>query len=70
MRSRVGRTEGYEGRLEEGRRSVLARLCLEEMKERASKGKDVSRWKRERGQFFRNRGVEVRNWERLKVVRG
>lgn len=37
------RAEGYERRLEEGRGGVLAQRCLEEMKERVERGKDLSK---------------------------
>lgn len=46
---------------------MLAQLCLEKMKERVREGKNLPGWKRERGQFFRDEGVKVRDWERQKV---
>lgn len=42
----------FERRLMEGRRGELARKCVEKMKERVAKGKDISGWEEEKRAFF------------------
>lgn len=50
------RTWAYERRLEEGKGSVLARKCLEEIRERGLSGKVNTGWEEERREFFEHRG--------------
>ena len=53
MRSRAGRRAwSFEERLDMGKGSELARACRKEIRERALGGRDVSKWERERRQFF------------------
>jgi len=68
LRERAGRRAwGFEKRLEEGKGSELTRLCWEEMRERCRKGKVGSDWEEERGKFFMERGMEVREVERRRT---
>lgn len=46
------RTWGYEKRLEEGKGGELARICWEEMRKRARKGKTLGGWEKERKEFW------------------
>lgn len=46
------RTWGYEKRLEEGKGGELARICWEEMRKRARKGKTLGEWEEERKEFW------------------
>jgi len=55
MRRAGRRAWGFEERLEEGRGSVLAWMCLREMKDRIVKEKG---WVRERYNFFKGDGIE------------
>jgi len=41
----------------------IAQACLIEIRDRAVKRKELSGWKRERSQFFKDRGMEVQEWE-------
>lgn len=36
----------------------------------SGRGKKLLKWERERSQFFRDRGIEVREWERKRVEGG
>jgi len=68
LRSRAGRrARSFEERLEEGRGGVLAQMCLREIKDRCLKGTELSSWERERSEFFRERGIEWKDWERQRV---
>lgn len=52
LKGRVGlRAWGYEKRLEEGKGGELARICWEEMRKRARKGKALGGWEEERKEF-------------------
>lgn len=53
-----GKERKFEERLEKGRGSDIARKYLEEMKERWKRGRVVTKWKEEREEFFRSRGLE------------
>lgn len=64
LRSRAGRRAvRFEERLMEGRDSRLARMCLEEIRERGQRGGEMSEWEKERWQFLEERGVEIVEWE-------
>jgi len=43
----------------------LARKCWEEMRDRWRKGKVIGRWEQERKEFYRERGVEEGEEERI-----
>jgi len=45
----------------------LAWICLKEMKDRVLKGKELSGWERERYKFFKETGLEWREWEEHRV---
>lgn len=62
-RGRAGRRAwGFEERLESGRGSDVARICLENLKERVRKGKEgaLSKWEEEKKIFFEGRGMRER----------
>ncbi|KMQ90926.1 hypothetical protein RF55_9258, partial [Lasius niger] len=62
LRGRAGkRAWGFEKRLEEGRRSEIARR--DEMRVRCKKKKGVSSWEMERCEFFENRGLGIEEVE-------
>lgn len=64
QRGRAGRRAwGFEERLESRRGSDVARICLEELKERVRKGKDLSKWEKERKNFFKGREMGIREVE-------
>jgi len=64
LRSRAGkRARSFEERLEEGRGGVLAQRCLREMNDRIGKGKKLSDWEKERCDFFREMGMDWKEWE-------
>jgi len=63
----VKRAWGFEKRLEEGKGSELTRLCWEEMREKCREGKSRSDWEEERGKFFRERELDVREVERRRM---
>jgi len=54
-----GEEGSFEERLDMGKGSELAQACRKEIRERALGGKDVSKWEKERGQFFKNRELEI-----------
>ncbi|XP_071572942.1 uncharacterized protein [Temnothorax nylanderi] len=56
----------FEKKLEEGKGSELARLCWEELKGREKEGRAGSSWEREREGFFEERGVGLKELERLR----
>lgn len=58
------RAWGYEKRLEEGRGSELARMCLAEMKERFGSRRALTGWEEERREFFEGRGMRIEEVER------
>jgi len=65
LRGRAGRRAwGFEERLAEGRGSELARRCWEEMRERGKRGGSLSKWERERQEFFEERGKELKKMEK------
>lgn len=37
------------------------------MRDNIVKGRELSKWEMERKKFFTDRGVEVQDWERLRV---
>jgi len=70
LKSRAGRrARSFEERLEEGRGGVLAQMCLREIKDRCLKGMELSSWERERCDFFRERGMDWKDWGRQRVER-
>lgn len=48
-----------EKRLEEGRGSVIAKRCWEQLRERCKKKKDLSKWEEKRCGIFEDRGMDV-----------
>ncbi|XP_071568694.1 uncharacterized protein [Temnothorax nylanderi] len=56
----------FEKKLEEGKGSELARLCWEELKGREKEGRAGSSWEREREGFLEERGVGLKELERLR----
>jgi len=68
LRGRAGRRAWeLEERMAEGRGSILAQRCWQEMRDRMLRGRELSEWEKEREQFFRERGVEWREWEGKRV---
>lgn len=64
LRGRTGRRAWkFDERLEERRGSDIARKCLEKIKERCRKKRAGSEWEIERRNFFRNRGIEIKEVE-------
>jgi len=61
---RERRAWGMERRLEEKKGSRIAQACLKKIRNKAVKGKELSGWEREGSQFFKNRGMKVREGER------
>lgn len=55
-RKKIGKTAirawRFKKRMEEGKRSELARICWEEMRGRARRGRELSGWEKERREFF------------------
>lgn len=47
-----------------GRGSTLARECWEEVRDRAEREKEVSKWEEEKVRYFEERGVEIGEVER------
>ncbi|XP_077255453.1 uncharacterized protein LOC143893678 [Temnothorax americanus] len=67
LRGRAGmRAWRFEKKLEEGGGSELARSAWEELKEREREGKAGSDWERERGKFFEDRGVGLKEVEKIR----
>lgn len=46
----------------------MARVCWEELKEKGRKGKVKSSWEEERYKFFKDKGVELEEVERRRMV--
>jgi len=68
LRERAGRRAwSFEKRLEEGKGSELTRLCWEEMREKCREGKIGSIWEEERGKFFRERELEIKEVQRRRT---
>jgi len=44
-------------------------MCLREIKDRCLKGMELSGWEKERCDFFRERGMDWKDWERQRVER-
>lgn len=60
LRDRAGlRAWGFEERIKRDEESKLTRDCLEEIKKRAEKGKNLSSWEKERYNFFTERGLRI-----------
>jgi len=60
LRTRAGRRAWkFEERLAEGRGRELVRRCWEEMRRRLKRGRELSKWERERKEFFEERGWEI-----------
>ena len=69
LKGRAGlRAWGYERKLEEGQGGELARMCWEEIKGRAKRGKALGEWEGERRGFFEERGWTVEGLERMREV--
>lgn len=57
LRIRAGRKAwGWEKRMREGKGSEIARMCMEEMRERCGKRRASSGWEKDRRSFFEERG--------------
>lgn len=54
----------------EGRGSILAQRCLDEIRERSLGDGELSDWEKERKQFFESRGIDMRKWERNRTEGG
>jgi len=64
LRGRAGRRAwNYEKRLDEGKRSGLARECRLEMRERNRRGEVRSAWEIERKEFFEERNMRIEEVE-------
>jgi len=63
MQNRAGRALGFEKRLRGRGGSMWAQWCQKEMRERAIREKDLSKWKKERRQFFEKRKMVPKIWE-------
>jgi len=58
LKGRAGRRAWrFEKKLEEGKRSVLARRCWEKMREEGWTGRGDSKWGKEKRAFFEDRGI-------------
>lgn len=67
MRGRAGmRAWGCERKLGKGKGGELARLCWEEMRERAREGKVIGEWEKERRGFYEKKGWSIEEIENMR----
>jgi len=57
----------YKERLRGGGGSMWAQRCLKDIRERALRGGKLSEWEKEREQFFVERGMDIKVWERQRI---
>jgi len=60
------RAWSYEKKLGEGGGGELARLCWEEMRERAKEGKVMGKWEEERRKFYEEKNWDIKEVERMR----
>lgn len=71
MRGRTGmRAWGYERKLRKGKGGELARLCWEEMRERARERKVIGEWEKERRGFYEEKRWSIEEIENMREGRG
>lgn len=67
LRGRAGmRAWSYEKKLGEGGGAELARLCWEEMRERAKDGKVLGKWEEERRSFYEEKSWSIKEIEKMR----
>lgn len=67
LRGRAGiRAWSYEKKLGEGGGGELARLCWEELRDRAQEGKVMGKWEEERRGFYEEKNWKIEEIERLR----